>query len=144
MGRGEIACYKQFLLSRQHFLPIWITFCHFHQIKNCCLQTFSIWKIPKFVVVERVKSDRVQFLSLCKLIITRQNFRLVRIESVCRQQNESDSDIKTCCLKPRKQCGERRKCCLPAFSPFPTMSSTLWRKNSAIWATFNLYHTTKF
>ena len=25
----------------------------------------------------------------------------------------------------RKHCGERRKCCLPAFSPFPTMFSTL-------------------
>ena len=26
----------------QCFLPFWRTFCHFPQIQNCCLQTFSL------------------------------------------------------------------------------------------------------
>ena len=30
--KGEIAPNEQFLLFPQFFLPIWITFCHFHQI----------------------------------------------------------------------------------------------------------------
>ena len=32
VGKGEIACKNQFLLLPQCFLPIWRTFCHFHQI----------------------------------------------------------------------------------------------------------------
>ena len=39
----------------QCFQPIWITFCHFHQIWNCRLQTLSVWKRLKFVLWERVK-----------------------------------------------------------------------------------------
>ena len=31
VGKGEIAHNKQFLLFPQCFLPVWITFCHFHQ-----------------------------------------------------------------------------------------------------------------
>ena len=38
------------------FLPIWTTFCHFHQIQNCCLQTLSVWKSLEFVVWERVNN----------------------------------------------------------------------------------------
>ena len=45
---------KQFLLSSQCFLTVWRTFCHFHQIQNCRLQTLSIWKSLKFVIWERV------------------------------------------------------------------------------------------
>ena len=54
MGKGEIACNKQFLLFPQCFLPVWGTFCHFHQIWNSRLQTHSVWKSLKFVVWERV------------------------------------------------------------------------------------------
>ena len=50
MGKGEIACKEQFLLFPQCFLPVWIAFCHFCQIWNCCLQTLSVWKSLKFVV----------------------------------------------------------------------------------------------
>ena len=52
---GEIARYKQFLLFPLCFLPVWRTFCHFHQIWNCHLQTLSVWKSLKFVILERVK-----------------------------------------------------------------------------------------
>ena len=38
-GKGEIAHNEQFLLFPQCFLPTRITFCHFHQIKNCRLQS---------------------------------------------------------------------------------------------------------
>ena len=31
-GKGEIAHNEQFLLIPQCFLPVWKTFCHFHQI----------------------------------------------------------------------------------------------------------------
>ena len=46
--------YEQFLLLPHWFLPIWITFCHFLQALNCCLQTRLVWKSLKFVVQERV------------------------------------------------------------------------------------------
>ena len=42
VGKGEIARKKQFLLFPQCFLPVWITFFHFRQIWNCCLQTLSV------------------------------------------------------------------------------------------------------
>ena len=32
VGKGEIARNEQFLLFPQCFLPVWRTFCHFHQI----------------------------------------------------------------------------------------------------------------
>ena len=54
VGKGEIARNEQFLLFPQCFLPVWITFVHFDQNKNCCLQTLSVWKNLKFVVWERV------------------------------------------------------------------------------------------
>ena len=56
LGKGEIALNEQFLLFPQCFLPFWRTFCHFHQIWNCRLQTLSVWKYLKFVVWERVNS----------------------------------------------------------------------------------------
>ena len=34
----------------QCILSFWRTFCHFHLIQNCRLQTLSIWKSLKFVV----------------------------------------------------------------------------------------------
>ena len=54
VGKEEIARNEQFLLFPQCFLPCWRTFCHFHQIRNCHLQTLSVWKSLKFVVLERV------------------------------------------------------------------------------------------
>ena len=37
-----------------------------------------------------------------------------------------------------KQCGKRRKCWWPAFSPFPTMFYTFPKANFSVWVTFNL------
>ena len=53
--KGEIARNEQFLLCPQCFLPVWTTFCHFHQIYYCRLQILSVSKSIKFVVWERVK-----------------------------------------------------------------------------------------
>ena len=50
VGKGEIACDKQFLLYPQCFLPIWITFSHFRQLCNGRLQTLSVWNSLEFVV----------------------------------------------------------------------------------------------
>ena len=57
------------------------------------------------------------------LFTDRQNFRLVQIQNIYIQQNNSDSKIEIYFGKSRKHCGERRKCWLPAFSPFPTVFS---------------------
>ena len=46
---------SNFSFSHSVFYPFLRTFCHFHRIKKCHLQTFSVWKSPKFVVWERVK-----------------------------------------------------------------------------------------
>ena len=49
---------------------------------------------------------------------------------VVKSQNRVVKSVKMFFLKTeillgmdRKHCGKRKKCCLPAFSPFPTMSS---------------------
>ena len=39
------------------------------------------------------------------------------------KKKKCDSKIEICSGKERKHCGKRRKCWLPAFSPFPVMFS---------------------
>ena len=51
------------------------------------------------------------------------SFGLVRIESICRWQMKYNWKIEICFGKGRKHCRKRRKCWLPAFSPFSTMFS---------------------
>ena len=57
VGKGEIARHEQFLLFPQCFLPSWRPLCIFHYIKDCRLQTLSVWTSLKFVVWERVNKD---------------------------------------------------------------------------------------
>ena len=64
VGKGEIAHNEQFLLFPRCFLPVWMTFCHFHQIQNCHLQTLLVWKSLKFVVRERVKMKNILYSNL--------------------------------------------------------------------------------
>ena len=45
---------SNFSFSLSVFLPFWRTHCHFYRIKNCRLQTLSVWKSLNFVVWERV------------------------------------------------------------------------------------------
>ena len=51
------------------------------------------------------------------------SFKLVQIQSTCRRQNNNDSKTEICVGKSRKDCVKKRKCWLPAFSPFPTIFS---------------------
>ena len=51
------------------------------------------------------------------------NLGLVEIESICKRENKCDKKLEICLGNGRKHCGKRRKCWLPAFSPFPTMFS---------------------
>ena len=60
---------------------------------------------------------------MLKLYTKQQNFGPVQIQSVCRQQNEHDRRTESCFWKGRKHCWKRRKCWLPAFSPFSAMFS---------------------
>ena len=60
-------------------------------------------------------------MAVCSLFTRQRIFTLVQNESIYSQKNK-------CYLKReihfgigRKHCGKRRKCWLPAFSPFPTM-----------------------
>ena len=83
-GKGEIACQEQFLLFSQCFLPFWITFCQFHKIQNCRLQTLSVWKSLKFFIWDRVKEKFSCFrhivFVICKCLM--RNCSLSNKESV--------------------------------------------------------------
>ena len=57
VGKEEIVRNEQFLLFPQCFLPIHRDFCLSHEIQNCRLQTFLVWKILKFAVWEMVISQ---------------------------------------------------------------------------------------
>ena len=61
-------------------------------------------------------------MHLCTTLLfaKRQHFRLVQIESVCRQQIKSDSKLEICFGKERKHCGKREKMLVTSiFSFFP-------------------------
>ena len=58
-----------------------------------------------------------------ELFTTQRSYSPAQIESTCRRQNKCDSKTEICFWKGRKHFGKRRKCCLPAFSPFPKMFS---------------------
>ena len=45
LGKGEMARHEPFLLFLQSLLPVWITFCHFHHVKNCRLQTPELRRV---------------------------------------------------------------------------------------------------
>ena len=46
-----------------------------------------------------------------------------KLKAFFTRQNKFELEIVICFGKGRKLCGKRRKCWLPAFSPFPTMFS---------------------
>ena len=58
-----------------------------------------------------------------QLFPRQRNSGLDHTESITIQQVKSDSNITIFVGKSGKHCGERRKCWLPAFSPFPKMFS---------------------
>ena len=137
---------EQFLLFPQCFLPILKSFCHFHWIQNCRLQTLSVWKSLKFVIWERVKWYLMGFYSaetndkaaenkeqdqtswMCGLILL---FTLCKINSWLQMavKRLTHSHTMTHFDASGKQafwkhCGKRRNCLLRAISPFPTVFSS--------------------
>ena len=96
VGKGEIACtskYKQFLLFPQ------------------CFQKASFSDLSKCVIVW----EWVNSLSNDK------SLDWSKIERICRQQNKYNLTTDVLFGMGRKHCGKRRKCWLPAFSPFLIM-----------------------
>ena len=46
-----------------------------------------------------------------------------KLEAFADNKDKCESKIEICFRKSRKHCVKKRKCWLPAFSPFPTMFS---------------------
>ena len=90
---------------------------HFSKVYFVICKCFQFGKVPFLMFGTDYKK------TIIKLFTKQQIIRLVQIESICKQQNKRN--LKTAILfgKGRKHCGKRRKCWLPAFSPFPTMFS---------------------
>ena len=110
MGKGEIAHYEQFLLLPQFFQ------------KTCIADTYK----PQGLFgkgLRKLPTVHSFGISTFKFFNEQHNFRLLQLESICRQQNECDSKFGSSFGMKRKQCGKRRKCCLPAFSLFPAILS---------------------
>ena len=111
MEKGEIARNEQFLLFPQCFLPVWQTFCHFHQSWNCRLQTLSVWKSLKFVVWEgvnvslmyRVRSTKWQLITGISSLINTSFVTLTHSQTM----TPFDAPGKQAFWK---HCGKRRNC----------------------------------
>ena len=82
---------------------------------------------PKgFLLNQKILSPFVNIFDILSLFAAeleepRIGIRLVQIESIYRPKNKHDSKFEFCFGKGRKHLGKRRKCWLPAFSPFPTI-----------------------
>ena len=132
--------------SHSFFLPFWTTLCQFHQIKNCRLQTLSVWNSLNFVIWERVNSlpiDKIlkwikskAFACNIMLFNTLLNNKFSdwsKLKSICRQQNKCHWKIENCFESYKilwKHCGKRRKYLVPAFSFFPQC----FQKASFLWS----------
>ena len=86
--KEEIACYKQFLLFSQCFLPDMALVFHFKCTLKCHLQFVSIWTSLKFCC-----------LVMGYLFTKRENFRLVQIQSICIRQNKCGLRNEDCLLE---------------------------------------------
>ena len=85
---------KQSLLFPQCFLPIKRSLCHFHQILNCHLQTRSVWKCLKFVILERpehlLNLDQSKILSFLKWVTHIKTYWMDGFTSNTLQQREKN------------------------------------------------------
>ena len=60
-------------------------------------------------------------ISVSKLFTKKRNLRQGWIETICRRQDKCWRKTEICFGKVREHCAKRKKCWLPAFSPFPAM-----------------------
>ena len=125
VGKGEIAHNEQFLVFPQCFLPVWITFFHFRQIWNCRLETLSVWKSIKFVVWEWLKVK-----TAIKIHLHYKYHTILTLYHTITTFNDPEERAFW------KHYGKRRKCWLPAFSPFLIMFSISPKTNVNFSATF--------
>ena len=109
-GRGENAGDQHFLLFPQCFpsyerkkIMFWVTF------NLSSTNAFNLYQV------------KILLLDIGLTLYRMTKLWLVQIESIRRRQNKCDWI--TSYGKGGKHCWERRKCWLPAFSPFPTMFS---------------------
>ena len=62
--------------------------------------------------------NKSRYYNSCNNLTKQLNSKPVQIGSTCRQQNQFDSKIENCFQQVRKHCGKKKKCWIPAFSPF--------------------------
>ena len=84
---------------------------------------FFFYHFPHLFPKNTSSPGPLKYGSVSLTLTKRQIFRQVQIESICRRQNKCNLKTKIPFGMGRKHCGRRRKCWLPAFSPFPTMFS---------------------
>ena len=132
--KGEIAFYKQFLLFSQCFPQLYI-----FSASKCGI----VWEWIRVLETAR-KRKNGWFPAISPILISQSSkkvfqlshyssnslqnkifFGLDQIQSICRRQMNCSLSYDFCLQSSRKHCGKRRKCWLPAFSPFPTMFSTV-------------------
>ena len=84
---------------------------------------FNLDKVKFLLFGKGLNQFHLRVLVNLKHFTCWQNFRLAQIEKICRRQHKCHSNIWICFGKGRKHCVKKRKCWLPAFSPFSTMFS---------------------
>ena len=100
-----------------------VLLCRHFYMASCYCAVSSRWRS---VTVRSVRDGGrsvnylMYFFFIC---FVEQMCLLLQIQSICRRKNKWDSKVEIWFEKNRKHFGERRKCCLPAFSPFPTLFS---------------------
>ena len=113
VGKGEIAGNEQFLLfPPQCFLLDQIIVSPFVDIFDIISLFAAELEDPKIGIWGKG-------LIAINPLPNNDFFWLVQIESICRQQKNFDFKTEIHFGVGRKHCGKRRKCWLPAFSPFP-------------------------
>ena len=92
VGKGEIARNEQFLLFPQCFLHFLRALCHCHQTSDCCLQTLSVWKSPKFVVWERVQPFLAGAWPICKTwaVLSKKVQNVCKLFAICPPYSSPD------------------------------------------------------
>ena len=108
--KGEIACYKQFLLFSQCFCTLYGTFFFFVYFKCIlkCLQSVSIW--TSLTILSSGNG-----LSVLPYVTPQKS-------NGCTEPRSQDLQVKTRTIHhcgtydPRRHCAKRRKCWLLAFS----------------------------
>ena len=121
MRKGEIACYKQFLLFSQCFLLYMVLIFHFKCTLKCRLQFVSIWTGLKFCHLVMDFLIKLKFFLFGKWL-------------ALHHKTRSSENHKEKCLWT---CGEKEKMLITSISP-PIMFSLLPNSDYSFLFTFRL------